>query len=63
MCAMNMLYSIQLFQQYALEQKNLLEERPERRLSAFADTDRTIQGNVQIKISCQKHTTSVTART
>ena len=61
--AMNMLYSIQLFQQYALERKHLLEKRPERRLSAFADGYGTIQVNIQIKINSQKHTTSITGRT
>lgn len=61
--AMNTLHSIQLFQQYVLEQKYVLEKKPERRLSAFADVDRTIQGNAQIKMNSQKHTTSIIAST
>lgn len=63
MYAVNTLYSIQFFQPYALEQKYLLEERPEKRLSGFAGADRMIQGNTHIKINSQKHSTSVTART
>lgn len=63
MCACNE-YTIfnRLFQKYALEQKYLLEERPERRLFTSADAARMIQGNAPIRIISQSHTTLITAR-